>query len=70
MLVILACLCENYATKLSCGIISLVAGVIVILKMLYQLFKVPVAFLDLFCFTVSLIGFTVTLFQRSSDVRN
>ncbi|XP_055298732.1 piezo-type mechanosensitive ion channel component-like isoform X4 [Sitodiplosis mosellana] len=51
VLVILACLCENYTTRLSCGIISLVAGVIVILKMLYQLFKVPQEFLDLFCFT-------------------
>lgn len=57
ILVIMACLLENYTTKLSCGIISLTVGVIVILKMLYQLFKIPEELLDLVCITVSLFQF-------------
>lgn len=55
ILVIVACTVENYTTQLSSGLISLVAGVNIILKMLYQLFKVPDVLADLFCFSVSWI---------------
>lgn len=69
VLVIMACLLENYTTKLSCGIISLVVGVIVILKMLYQLFKIPTELLGLVCISVSLIQFNHLNGHFSSELR-
>ncbi|XP_031619192.1 piezo-type mechanosensitive ion channel component-like isoform X2 [Contarinia nasturtii] len=48
-LVIFACLFETYTNKLICGIISLGAGIVAVLKILFELFKIPKN-LDWLCF--------------------
>lgn len=53
VLVIWACYFGKRALKVSCGIISFFTSFVIIAKMLYQLFKIPVGLLDLLCFVVS-----------------
>lgn len=50
MVVVIACCFENNASNLSSGIITLLAGLIIASKMLYQLLKVPQSLLNLMCF--------------------
>lgn len=55
ILVVFACFFEDVTPKLNSGIISLLAGIVIISKMIYQFLEIPD--LDLLCLAVSFANF-------------
>lgn len=57
ILVIFACFFEDVTPKLSCGVITLVAGTVIISKIIYQFLRVPESLMGILCIAVSFVCF-------------